>query len=99
VTYSAQQALQVFDTFHPDLVFLDIELPDMNGFEVAKRIRLRPGGATPCLVALTGWGSEKDKLKAKEAGFNGHMTKPAELRLIEDFIAAANTPEKAGSHT
>jgi len=99
VTHSAQQALQVFDTFHPDLVFLDIGLPDMNGFEVAKQIRLRPGGATPCLVALTGWGSEKDKMKAKEAGFNGHMTKPAEPRLIEEFIAAASTPEKAGSHT
>lgn len=99
VTHSARQALQVFDAFHPDLVFLDIGLPDMDGFEVARQIRLRPGGATPCLVALTGWGSEKDKLKAKEAGFNGHMTKPAEPRLIEQFIAAASTPEKAGSHT
>jgi signal transduction histidine kinase/CheY-like chemotaxis protein len=86
MAHSGQEALQVFDTFHPDLVFLDIGLPDMSGFEVAKQIRLRPGGATPCLVALTGWGSEKDKVKAKEAGFNGHITKPAAPRLIQEFI-------------
>jgi CheY-like chemotaxis protein len=90
---SAREALEKFDSFHPDLVFLDIGLPEMNGFEVAKEIRSRPGGNVPCLVALTGWGSEKDKEKARQAGFNGHMTKPAEPRLIQQFVDSGSGTE------
>jgi PAS domain S-box-containing protein len=93
MAHSGREALEVFKTFHPDLVFLDIGLPDMNGFEVAKQIRLSPGGATPCLVALTGWGSEKDKIQAKEVGFNGHMTKPAALNLIHKFIETGSASD------
>jgi CheY-like chemotaxis protein len=58
------------------LALLDIGLPDLNGYEVARRIRLTDWGARAVLVAVTGWGQSKDRQRALEAGFDRHMTKP-----------------------
>jgi CheY-like chemotaxis protein len=62
--------------FHPEIVFLDIGLPDMTGYEVAARLRRLPGMTGVKLVALTGYGQEKDKQDAKAAGFDHHLVKP-----------------------
>jgi CheY-like chemotaxis protein len=59
------------------LIFLDIGMPKMDGFEAARRIRQQPWGRAIRLVALTGWGYDQDKQRAKEAGFDQHLVKPA----------------------
>jgi two-component system, sensor histidine kinase len=70
------EAIEAAARFHPDIVFLDIGLPDMTGYEVAARMRSLPGAGHATLVALTGYGQEKDKQDAKAAGFDHHLVKP-----------------------
>lgn len=70
----------------PDIVFLDIGLPGMSGFDVARQIRSDPSLVGPVLVAITGWGSEDDKQRTKESGFDFHLTKPVENAALEEVI-------------
>ncbi len=80
--YGAEAALQIASTYAADLVLLDIGLPGMNGYEVARR--LRANGTLSHLVALTGYGQPEDVRRAREAGFDEHMVKPVDLdRLLE----------------
>ncbi|NML42528.1 response regulator [Ramlibacter sp. G-1-2-2] len=72
-------ALARFDAAQPEVVLLDIGLPDMDGYEVARSIRQRVGGDSVRLVALTGWGQAEDKRRAVEAGFDEHWTKPVDV--------------------
>ena len=60
----------------PDVVLLDIGLPGMNGYEVARRLRLHPGGEAMRIYALTGYGQEDDRRRSLQAGFDGHLVKP-----------------------
>jgi PAS domain S-box-containing protein len=76
-------ALQKLETFHPDVVFSDIAMPGMTGYELARRIRERPECANICLVALTGFGQSADRDKALAAGFDEHMVKPVDLALLQ----------------
>ena len=71
----------------PEIVFLDIALPDLNGYDVATQIRTRHGQEVT-LVALTGFGQIEDKLRAFEAGFDHHLTKPADLATFTALIAS-----------
>lgn len=73
----------------PEVIFLDIGLPDMDGYDVAKRIRALPVISQPMLVAVTGWGQEKDKLAAKQAGFDHHLTKPVNIDRLKDMLDQA----------
>ena len=75
----------MFDDFIPDVAFLDIGLPDLNGYELARAIRTDPRAAKTRLVALTGYGRGPDRELADQAGFDRHLVKPAE---IEDLLAA-----------
>jgi CheY-like chemotaxis protein len=75
--------------FVPDLVFLDIGLPGMNGHEVARAIRATPGLEQVVLVALTGWGAQSDMSRSHEAGFDQHLTKPVSMGALEQAFAAA----------
>jgi PAS domain S-box-containing protein len=75
--------------FVPDLVFLDIGLPGMNGHEVARAIRATPGLDQVVLVALTGWGAQSDMSRSHEAGFDQHLTKPVSMGALEQAFAAA----------
>jgi two-component system, sensor histidine kinase len=80
--YGGEDALQLAAAYPADLVLLDIGLPGMNGYEVAKR--LRASGTSTHLVALTGYGQPEDVRRAKEAGFDAHMVKPVDFdRLLE----------------
>jgi PAS domain S-box-containing protein len=76
MSYSGRMALEVAEKFHPQLVVLDIGLPDLDGYEVARLIRAAEWGQDTVLVAVTGWGREDDKQRAFAAGFNHHLTKP-----------------------
>ena len=80
------------------IFFLDIGLPGMSGYEVAKEIRSMRGADTVKLIALTGWGTEDDKRKALEAGFSEHLTKPVDMAHIERILghSAATTPSPQG---
>ncbi len=70
----------------PDIVFLDIGLPDMTGYDAAAALRRIDGMTGLTLVALTGWGAEQDRLRSSEAGFDHHLTKPADFAIVEGLI-------------
>lgn len=79
-------ALEAATAFKPQVVFLDIGLPDINGYEVARRIRKDPSLEGIVLVALTGWGADDDRQQAKDAGFDQHLTKPVEASAVDDVL-------------
>ena len=81
------EAVEVAETFRPDVVLLDIGLPELNGYEVARRIREQPWGRDVVLVALTGWGQEEDRRRSQEAGFDHHLVKPVDLAALEKLLA------------
>src|SRR5262249_20508531 len=78
VAYEGPAALSQAQEFQPELVFLDIGMPGMDGYQVAKQLRGQPCSTNMVLVAVTGWGQQEDRHRAREAGFDGHMVKPAE---------------------
>jgi PAS domain S-box-containing protein len=88
VAHSAAEALDLLDRFQPQVALLDIGLPDMNGYELARRVRQRPGGAGLLLIAATGWGQEADKQLAFDAGFDHHLTKPIDFDKLRALLAA-----------
>jgi CheY-like chemotaxis protein len=80
---SGAEALQVVAEFNPAVIFLDIGMPMMNGYEVARQLRAMPGLESLRLVALTGWGGEDDAKRSKDAGFDEHLTKPVDYEMLE----------------
>lgn len=83
----------------PDVALLDIGLPDLTGYEVARRLRAEPRLARLTLVAVTGWGSEDDQRRSAEAGIEHHLTKPVDAQALERLLArraSANKSESAG---
>jgi signal transduction histidine kinase/DNA-binding response OmpR family regulator len=86
--FSGQQAIDQAFEFLPDVVFLDIGLPGMDGYEVARRLLSAPATATAKLVALTGWGTADDIRKSQNAGFFAHLTKPVEPSEVDALLAA-----------
>jgi len=82
------EAVAVAEQFKPHIALLDIGMPRMDGYEAARRIRAALGDEV-MLVALTGWGQEDDQRRAFDAGFDRHLTKPAEPEVLEDLIASA----------
>ena len=78
VAFDGTQALAEFGRFEPEVALLDIGMPGLTGNEVASEIRARPEGADTVLVAITGWGQERDRNAAREAGFDFHFTKPVD---------------------
>jgi PAS domain S-box-containing protein len=87
VTHDGYAALDQARRFKPDIVILDIGLPGMNGYEVARHMRKLPDLRNVLLVALTGWGKEDDRKKSMEAGFNAHLVKPVEPVDLEALLA------------
>ncbi len=84
--YDGAAALSAAGTLSPDVVMLDIGMPFMGGYEVAKKLA-GMGGAMPVLVAVTGWGQEEDKQRAREAGFSYHLVKPVSYEALEAALA------------
>ena len=86
VANDGRQALRMLPSLMPDVVFLDLGMPGMSGYEVAAAIRQDTRLAGIRLVALTGWGGEADRARTKEAGFDEHLTKPATVEAIEEVL-------------
>jgi signal transduction histidine kinase len=89
VVHDGQAALDAFGAYRPALVFLDLGMPEMDGFEVARRMRARPDYDGVRLVALTGWGQEKDRRQTAAAGFDEHLVKPPEIDALQALLARA----------
>jgi DNA-binding response OmpR family regulator len=87
---SARAALAEAEGFEPDVAILDIGLPDLNGFELARELRKRTPGRTLYLAAVTGWGQPEDRIKALAAGFNHHVLKPADSEKLIAIMELAD---------
>jgi PAS domain S-box-containing protein len=83
---TAALALDVLPGFAPAVALLDIGLPDMNGYELARRVRQLPAGAAITLIATTGWGQQRDRERAFAAGFDHHLTKPIDFDLLRSYL-------------
>lgn len=92
------QALAIAETFRPELVLLDIGLPKLNGYDVARRIRAQEWGRKSILVALTGWGQDEDRRRSKEAGFDFHLVKPVDLAHLETLLGDSPAPASEQPH-
>ena len=88
-TFEAASAETVAEQFHPDIAFLDLGLPNVNGFELARRLREQPWMNGTVLVAVTGWGKDEDRRRSREAGFDLHLVKPVEPDQILDEVRKA----------
>jgi CheY-like chemotaxis protein/two-component sensor histidine kinase len=86
VTHDGPSALETADKFRPEIIFLDIGMPGMDGYEVARRIRENPELRDVVLTAITGWGQQEDRRRSQEAGFNHHLVKPPEARVLENVL-------------
>jgi CheY-like chemotaxis protein len=98
VEYQARHALQRACIEAPQVLLLDIGLPDMDGYELAHRLRSLPETARSVLIALTGYGQEKDRERSKAAGFDHHLVKPADtsrlLALLADLGSSLPLPSR-----
>jgi two-component system, sensor histidine kinase len=88
VAHNGRAALAALDTFEPDTVLLDIGMPEMNGYEVARSIRSAPRHADVLLIALTGWGQQDDQRRSRAAGFDHHLVKPPNMEKLRDLLAS-----------
>jgi CheY-like chemotaxis protein len=86
VVHDGPAALSVSAEWHPDVVLLDIGLPEMDGLEVARRLRQEPGLSGLTLVALTGYGQQEDRQRTSEAGFDHHMVKPVDPETLRGVL-------------
>lgn len=86
LAHDGTEAVQAAEEFLPSVILMDLGMPKMNGYEAARTIRQQSWSDNMVLVALTGWGQEEDKLRTQEAGFNYHLTKPAEPAAIQRLL-------------
>jgi CheY-like chemotaxis protein len=93
VAYDGRLALEEVSRFQPEVVLLDIGLPQMDGYEVARRLGEQAGRQGLRLVAVTGYGQEEDRRKAEAAGFDDHLVKPVDPDALQQLLAA--TPRRA----
>jgi two-component system CheB/CheR fusion protein len=89
---SGAEALEAIPAFRPDVVLLDIGLPDLDGYQVALRLRQLPGGADVFLVAVTGYGQEEHRRRAAAAGFDYHLVKPINFAALHELMQQIEIP-------
>jgi len=88
VAHLGRTALSLAQSFQPNVALLDIGMPDLSGYEVARALRQEPWATDLQLIALTGWGQDDDRRRAREAGFDHHLTKPIDPSQLESLIAS-----------
>jgi two-component system CheB/CheR fusion protein len=99
IAYDGAAAISLAETARPDVVVLDLGMPRMSGFEVARWLRRQPWGAAIRLVAVTGWGQDEDRRRSREAGFDSHLTKPVDPDELLAEIDAAASQARATART
>ena len=90
VVYTGSAAVETAASYQPDVILLDIGLPDMDGYDVARQIRSLSRGNGIVLIAVTGWGQPDDRQRATNAGFNHHLTKPVEYAALRELLGRLN---------
>jgi len=93
MAHDGLEAVDLSLAFRPDVILLDIGLPKLNGYEVARKIREQQAGKDIVLIALTGWGQEEDRRKSKESGFNAHIVKPVDFPELTKLLDSLLSPE------
>lgn len=91
------EAVVAAGDFRPNLAFIDLGLPKLNGYDVARKIREQPGGEQILLIALTGWGQDEDRQRTREAGFDQHLVKPAEFAVVQQLVRLACEKQQAST--
>jgi PAS domain S-box-containing protein len=97
IKYSAQSALEHAQAEAPQVFLLDIGLPDIDGYELARRLRAQPETANAVLIAVTGYGRQEDREQSRAAGFNHHLVKPANLQTLSAILAGVDRSSRAAS--
>ena len=87
VVHDGIEALETAELFRPDVVLLDIGMPRLDGYETARRLASQPWAAAAQIVAVTGWGQETDRQRAKDAGFHRHLVKPVDLDVLREVMS------------
>src|SRR6266542_4175689 len=88
LAHDGEAALEEARSFRPDVMFLDIDLPKMDGYEVARRLRLEPAMGGLTLVAMTGYGQEEERRRTREAGFHSHLVKPVDFEMLQELLSS-----------
>src|SRR5262249_51194258 len=99
IAYDASAALEVISAFEPEIIVLDIGLPGMNGYDLAKHIREQKASNFVTLIAATGYGQNEDRHKALEAGFDHHMTKPVDCAALLQLIESTQRKSRGREST
>jgi CheY-like chemotaxis protein len=86
IAHNGADALRILETYQPDVALLDIGLPDMSGHELARQLRRDPRTRGIRLIALTGFGREPDRERARDAGFADHLTKPVDIDALLESL-------------
>jgi len=89
IATAGAKGLEIAASDSPDAVILDLDLPDMSGYEVCRRLRARPGGGRLLIIALTGWTRHSDRVAASEAGCDHYVVKPASLDTLDTLLKRA----------
>ncbi|HVS75954.1 MAG TPA: PAS domain S-box protein [Steroidobacteraceae bacterium] len=97
VVHDGIEAVEEAERFHPEIVLLDIGMPRLDGYETARRIAQRPWAAATQIVAITGWGQETDRQRAKAAGFHRHLVKPVDLDALREIVSDCEPRPEAPS--
>jgi len=89
IARDGMEALGIAEAFRPEVILLDIGLPKLNGYEVCRTLRLKPWAESVRIIALTGWGQERDRSQSRDAGFDAHLVKPVDYDSLMRTIAEA----------
>lgn len=95
--YSGEEAVIAAATFQPELVLLDIGMPKVNGYDACRAIREQPWGKQMFVIALTGWGQERDRRRTEEAGFDDHLVKPVDPDVLATLLASLPAERQSAS--
>jgi len=93
--YNGFAALELLPTYQPGVLLVDIGMPDMDGYELARRVRRLPDCGDLTLIALTGWGQAEDRQRSQAAGFDFHLTKPADFETLQRLLDSLQDPQKS----
>jgi signal transduction histidine kinase/ActR/RegA family two-component response regulator len=95
LAHGGRSAIEVLAHFEPDAILLDIGMPEMDGYELARVVRTMPNGQHALMIALTGWGQDHDQRLSQAAGFDHHMVKPPDIDRLRDFLTQTPAPDVA----
>jgi CheY-like chemotaxis protein len=91
VVHDGFAALEAAGRLRPEYIFLDIGMPGMNGYDVAQRLRRQPATCDAVIVAITGWGQDKDRERAYDAGFDEHLVKPVDVERLVSLLRSGQS--------